>query len=687
MTLPAANLLGQATSPYLLQHAANPVHWRQWGAAALAEARAANRPILLSIGYAACHWCHVMAHESFEDPATAAAMNAGFVNIKLDREERPDIDQLYMAALHAMGEQGGWPLTMFLAPDGTPFWGGTYFPPEPRWGKPSFRQVLAGVAAAWAEGDRMIAHNTAALSRALARMNAIPEPGALPDPAALDAAAAALLRLVDPARGGLRGAPKFPNPPIFRFLWQNACRTGAPAGADATHLLLRRMALGGICDHLGGGFARYATDAEWLVPHFEKMLYDNAQILDLLALAHAARADPLYTARAAETVGWLLRDMRAEPRASGLAFAASEDADSEGEEGRFYVWSEAEIDAVLGADAAAFKPVYDVTAAGNWEGRTILRRRDDGADSADSADLAAARARLLAARSRRPRPARDDKVLADWNGLAIAALCRAAQVFAQPAWQDAAVAAYAFLRSELAAGDGRINHAWRLGRCTAAGLLDDHASLARAALALFEATGSAGYLADAVDLAEAAERWFADPDSAYFTTAADAADLPLGPAARPRSAGDTATPSGNGLLAEVLARLHHLTGAPLWRQRAERVLRAFGGLGSRLSACPTLLAAADLLEEGAAVVIAGPATAPQTGALIAAALTAADPAVCVLRAASAEALPALHPAHGKIAPAASAAAYVCRGGVCGLPVQDPTALAALLIRRQRPAPA
>ena len=682
MTVPG-NLLRHETSPYLLQHADNPVHWRPWGAAALAEAAATDRPILLSIGYAACHWCHVMAHESFEDPATAALMNALCVCIKVDREERPDIDHLYMSALNALGEQGGWPLTMFLTPQADPFWGGTYFPPEPRWGRPSFRQVLRGVADAYRSQADAVRQNVASLRDTMARL-AADAPGDLPGPTTLDAAAASLLAATDPLQGGLRGAPKFPNPPIFRFLWQNACRTGAPAGADATHLLLRRMALGGICDHLGGGFARYATDAEWLVPHFEKMLYDNAQILDLLALAHAARADPLYTARAAETVGWLLRDMRAEPRASGLAFAASEDADSEGEEGRFYVWSEAEIDAVLGADAAAFKPVYDVTAAGNWEGRTILRRRDDGADSAG---LAAARARLLAARSRRPRPARDDKVLADWNGLAIAALCRAAQVFAQPAWQDAAVAAYAFLRSELAAGDGRINHAWRLGRCTAAGLLDDHASLARAALALFEATGSAGYLADAVDLAEAAERWFADPDSAYFTTAADAADLPLGPAARPRSAGDTATPSGNGLLAEVLARLHHLTGAPLWRQRAERVLRAFGGLGSRLSACPTLLAAADLLEEGAAVVIAGPATAPQTGALIAAALTAADPAVCVLRAASAEALPALHPAHGKIAPAASAAAYVCRGGVCGLPVQDPTALAALLIRRQRPAPA
>ena len=683
------NTLADATSPYLLQHADNPVHWQMWSDATLAAARAANRLILLSIGYAACHWCHVMAHESFEDPATAALMNRLYVNIKVDREERPDIDGIYMTAVQAMGEQGGWPLTVIMTPDGAPIFGGTYFPPEPRWGRPSFRQVLEMVADAWKKDGEKFARSGASLLRRIAA-HAELKPGAPIAPGDLAAVTERFLGMMDWEEGGLRGAPKFPNAPIFRFLWGEYARTGRHEAGAVVALMLARMAQGGICDHLGGGFARYATDESWLVPHFEKMLYDNAQLLDLLALAHAAEPDLLLAARAAELVEWLRRDMRArhDPAPDGtLAFAASEDADSEGEEGKFYVWTRDEIASVLGAEMALFEDHYPCPAAGNWEGKLILTRATHPEHPETEARLAALRARLFAAREGRVRPGWDDKILADWNGLAIAALCRAAQVFAQPAWQDAAVAAYAFLRSELAAGDGRINHAWRLGRCTAAGLLDDHASLARAALALFEATGSAGYLADAVDLAEAAERWFADPDSAYFTTAADAADLPLGPAARPRSAGDTATPSGNGLLAEVLARLHHLTGAPLWRQRAERVLRAFGGLGSRLSACPTLLAAADLLEEGAAVVIAGPATAPQTGALIAAALTAADPAVCVLRAASAEALPALHPAHGKIAPAASAAAYVCRGGVCGLPVQDPTALAALLIRRQRPAPA
>ena len=369
----AENLLRLQTSPYLLQHADNPVHWRPWGPDALAEARATNRPILLSIGYAACHWCHVMAHESFENPETAALMNSLYVNIKVDREERPDIDALYMSALHALGEQGGWPLTMFLTPDGDPFWGGTYFPPEPRWGRPSFHQVLNGVAEAYHGQADAIRQNVTSLRQTLAATSAT-HPGASPQPEMLDHAAASLLRVTDPMQGGLQGAPKFPNPSIFRFLWQNAFRTGQRPGIDATRLLLTRMSQGGIYDHLGGGYSRYSTDAEWLVPHFEKMLYDNAQLLELLAFAHAEKPDPLYAERAAETVGWMVRDMTAETVNGLAAFAASEDADSDGEEGRFYVWTESEIDALLGADSPPFRAAYDVHARGNWEGNTILRR-------------------------------------------------------------------------------------------------------------------------------------------------------------------------------------------------------------------------------------------------------------------------------------------------------------------------
>lgn len=679
--LPAANLLRDAASPYLLQHADNPVHWRVWGPAALAEAQALDRPILLSVGYAACHWCHVMAHESFEDVETAALMNALYVNIKVDREERPDIDHLYMSALHALGEQGGWPLTMFLTPEGDPFWGGTYFPPTPRWGRPSFRQVLEGVAAAYRDKKDSIRHNTDMLRNVLAAQAAL-RPGEAIGPAALDAAAARLLGMTDPDQGGMRGAPKFPNPPIFRFLFQNDHRVGGAEGRASVHLLLRRMSQGGIYDHLGGGYARYSTDGIWLVPHFEKMLYDNAQILELLALAHADVPDPLYPARAEETVGWMVRDMTAAEDAAGrAAFAASEDADSEGEEGRFYVWTEAGIAALLGTDAPVFARAYDVQPGGNWEGHTILRRVTPAGTPDEEVLLAACRRRLFDARAARVRPGRDDKVLTDWNALAIAGLVRAAAVFARPEWLARAAGAYGFLRGALSGADGRVAHAWRVGRVTAAGLLDDQAALARAALALFEATADPAYLADARALVGAAEAHFGDGSGAFYTTAADAADVPLGPAARPRQAGDGVTPAGCGLMAEVYARLYHLTGEASFRTRAEALLRAFAGYGEGLAGMPTLLAAADLLEDGALVVVTG-APGP-AAALRQVALAAPDPAVAVLSVADTAALPAGHPAHAKAAPPGGAAAYVCRGGVCSLPVSDPAALAAMLRVRRR----
>ncbi len=662
------NRLGQEKSPYLLQHAENPVHWQPWSNEALEAARALDRPILLSVGYAACHWCHVMAHESFEDAQTAALMNALFINIKVDREERPDIDQQYMNALHVMGEQGGWPLTMFLTPDGAPFWGGTYFPPEARWGRPSFRQVLQGVAGAYRDRDAAIARNAGAIATALANMSATtPGPNLTPDD--LADVARALLAATDKERGGMSGAPRFPNPPTFRFLWQEHCRThdattDDAAAGEAVRLLLRGMSQGGIYDHLGGGYARYSTDAEWLAPHFEKMLYDNAQILDLLALAAAGRPDPLWTRRAEETVGWLLRDMVADHGADGcFALAASEDADSEGEEGRFYVWAEAEIDALLGPGAGAFKAAYDVTAAGNWEGRTILRRLTPLGGAEQEAEFAAAREALLQARAKRVRPGRDDKVLADWNALAVAALCRASAVFDRPEWLAHAVAVFDFVRTRMMAANGRVLHAWRQGQITAPGMLDDQAAMARAALALFEATGQPLRLEQAAGHAEAALAFFADADGSFFTSAADAADNPAG---RPRSAQDNATPSGNGLMAEVFARLFHLTGEARWRGHADAVLRAFSGADRRLAGMPTLLAAAGLLEDATVVVVVGDADG-----LAATALRSPDPATCVLRTDDTATLPSEHPAYGK---SAGAGAYVCRGGICSLPVTSSAAL-------------
>ncbi len=664
----AGNRLRFASSPYLLQHADNPVHWREWGTAALAEAQAEGKPILLSIGYAACHWCHVMAHESFEDPAIAALMNRWFVNIKVDREERPDIDHFYMSALQAMGEHGGWPLTMFLTPAGAPFWGGTYFPPEPRWGKPSFRQVLEALAEAWQRDAEKVAQNAGGLVehlRALGRSR----PGPLPEGAALGKVAASVLGATDPEWGGLRGAPKFPNAPLFRFLWQDSFRSGKSEGRDAVRLMLARMSLGGIYDHLGGGFSRYATDGHWLVPHFEKMLYDNAQLLELLALAQADESEPLFAARANETVGWLAREMRAGDE-DGFAFAASQDADSEGEEGKFYVWGEAEIDAVLGPDAAAFKRAYGVTPEGNWEGHTILNRVPPFGDQAAEATLAQNRAQLFAVREPRVPPGRDDKVLADWNGLAVAALVRAGQVFGEPGWVALAARVFDFVRAHLGQPDGRIAHAWREGKISAAGLLEDQAAMARAALALYEAGGEPQRLETALAIVAAAERHFAGPEGAFFSSADDAVDLPLGAESRALVAEDHAVPSGNGMLAEVFARLFHLTGQDAWRVKAERLIGAFMGHEQALIAMPGLLGAADLLANGASVVIAGEASD-----LAAVSLRAADPAVVVLQVPDPSLVPVGHPAHGK-----SAGAYVCRGGVCSLPVDEEAALAGLLRR-------
>jgi hypothetical protein len=663
----AANLLADATSPYLLQHAHNPVHWRQWGAEALAEAKRRDCPILLSVGYAACHWCHVMAHESFEDPEIAALMNALYVNVKVDREERPDVDALYMAALHAMGEQGGWPMTMFLSPEGAPFHGGTYWPPAPRWGRPSFRQVLVAVDAAWRERRAGLEERSAALVAHLTEL-AAPQASADLTPGDLTQAADALLRLVDLKAGGLRGAPKFPNAPIFRFFWSEFFRRGDPALRAAVRGLLDALCAGGIYDHLGGGFARYSTDAVWLVPHFEKMLYDNAQILELLALCHAETPTPVYAARAQETFAWLMREMKV-----GEAFAASLDADSEGEEGRFYVWSAEEIAALLGEDAPAFAAAYDVSAEGNWEGRNVLRRLTSLGAPVDEARLAAARARLLTAREKRPRPGRDDKILADWNGLTIAALARAAAVFAAPDYLAAAEAAFAYVETNLRDAHGGLLHAWRDGRAGAPGMLDDYAAMALAALALFEATGAPRYLNFALDWANEAERRFGDGAGGVFMTARESADRLI---VRVRPPHDGASPSGASLLAEVFAKLHHLTGEARWADAATGLARVHSGEGAAAAQAPLLLAAIDLLHRGGAVFIEGPLDDTRAIALAAVALTTADPAILTLRF-DPSLWPKGPPGDRPRLPN-TPAAMLCHGQTCSLPVADVAALKALI---------
>lgn len=664
----SGNVLGQETSPYLLQHRDNPVHWRPWGPEALAEARASNRPILLSVGYAACHWCHVMAHESFENPDIAGVMNDLFVNIKVDREERPDIDTIYQSALHMLGEQGGWPLTMFLTPDGDPFWGGTYFPPAARWGRPGFPEILRSISRTYQEAPDRIENNVMALRDGLAAL-ANPKSGAGIGRAEADQFAQRLAGAMDPIHGGIGDAPKFPQASILRQLWAAARRARDTAMRDAVLMSLRKMCEGGIYDHLGGGFARYTVDRAWLVPHFEKMLYDNAQLLELLALAWLETRDPLFRRRADETVTWLMDDML---QAEG-GFASARDADSEGEEGKFYVWSEAEIDALLGVEAALFKQIYDVEPGGNWEGKTILNRLALETQPDDATEIALARSRsvLLAARAERIPPLKDDKVLADWNGLTAAALAMAGQVFERPDWIDAARGAFDFVAGPMADGE-RLRHSYRAGQARHDATLDDYAVMMRAALTLHEVTGEGGYLDRATGWAAVLDNHYRDGDGgAYFLTPDDSEAL----VARTKSAADNATPSGNGLLVAIFWKLYALTGTPAYLDRSEEIVRTFSGeLDRNFYPYSSLIEGALLPAEGLQVVIVGARGDAGTDTLLRAAVEA-PLAERVLTVVPPDAdLPDGHPAKDKVAPDGVAAAFVCAGPVCSLPITDAEAL-------------
>ncbi len=674
------NRLAQETSPYLLQHKDNPVAWHAWGAEAFEAAKHDNKPILLSVGYAACHWCHVMAHESFEDDATAALMNRHFVNIKVDREERPDLDAIYQSALALLGEHGGWPLTMFLTPDGEPFWGGTYFPPAPRYGRAGFPQVLEGIAGIFANEQEKVAKNVDALREALAKLSLNKSGGAIPL-AMNDQIAARLAREVDPFHGGIGSAPKFPQPTILKQLWRAWKRTKSEPYRKAVELTLTRMCQGGIYDHLGGGFARYAVDDKWLVPHFEKMLYDNSQLIDILTWVWQDVRDPLYEARVRETVDWVFREMIADADETGGtpsgAFASSLDADSEGEEGRFYVWQAAEIDALLGDAAMAFKQAYDVTPEGNWEGKTILNRSKNPelGNKDEEAQLARARAALLEPRGRRVRPGWDDKVLADWNGLMIAALARAAPVFAEPGWLAAAETAFRFVLENMTE-NGRLKHSWRHGRLKHPATLEDYASLADAALALHETTGQADYLAQAETWTEVLDRHYWDPEGGgYFLTADDTERLIV----RSKSVLDNATPAGNSTMTAVLARLHYLTGKAAYRERAEAVLVAFSGeIGRNFFPLSTLFNANELLQSAQQIVIVGARSADDTRALLAAVHGVSLPNGLLQVVDAPGDLAIGHPAQGKAQVDGKATAYLCRGTTCSLPITDPTEFARAL---------
>jgi uncharacterized protein YyaL (SSP411 family) len=609
-----ANRLAHETSPYLLQHAHNPVNWWPWSEEAVATAQREDKPIFLSIGYAACHWCHVMERESFENAAIAELLNRDFISIKVDREERPDLDQIYMQAVMAMrGGQGGWPLSAFLTPEGHAFFGGTYWPPRERMGMPGFDHVLQRVAAAWREQRTEVLRQSREVTAWLHEQVMAPVPAAAVDPELLSRATEKLYQSFDFQWGGFGEAPKFPHSMHLDFLLR-ATSSGdlapnlrADTAREMVRLNLDAMAYGGMYDHLGGGFARYSVDERWLVPHFEKMLYDNALLAPVYCNFYRLTGQARFATVARETLDYLLRDMR-DP-AGG--FHSSEDADSEGEEGKFYVWSKAEIEAELTAAAAEFCRYYGVTAGGNFEGHNILFNprlpKSLAIDPAEelTAELQAAKVRLLEIRGRRVRPGKDDKVLTSWNALAISALAAGAITFNESRYNDAAREALRFLLFQLRNPDGRFLHSWRQGTAKQSGFLDDYSYLLNACLDLYEVDCDESLVETAQRLADEMLHLFSDPaGGGLFYTANDAPQL----ITRLKDQHDSSLPSGNSAAACGLLRLAQLTGKVRYRQRAEQIIAAARPLMERapLAVGQMLVAAWSLIQANEELVLVAP---------------------------------------------------------------------------------
>ncbi len=670
----STNQLGNETSPYLLLHKNNPVHWYPWGRDAFQEAEASNKPILLSIGYTACHWCHVMNHESFEDAETAQLMNANFVNVKVDREERPDIDQLYQAAANAMGHGGGWPLTIFLTPKGVPFWVGTYSPKEERLGMAPFKTVLDQVTKLYQEQPEPIAQGADRLMQQLNALFGRDMRGPI-DNTFLDTAAIRIGQRFDIFFGGVVGQMKFPSVTLLEVLWRAFLRSGAPQFMQIVSTTLDNMLLGGLYDHVGGGFSRYCTDERWTVPHFEKMLYDNAMIVDLMTSVWQFNRNELCRVRVEETINFLLRDMKVED-----AFASSLDADSEGEEGKYYLWTEAEIDAALmGTFVQKFKTAYGVRREGNFEGKNILLRLGSPApfpqSDADEALLKKQRELLLAARQQRVAPMRDDKVLADWNGLAIAALANAGAVFQKTDWTVAAIKAFDFVVKALGDGD-RLHHAWLNGKRGGLGFADDYAQMIRAALVLWELVGDKRYLEQAKKWTVTLnEHYWDNMMGGYYTTSDDADPLIV----RARMLFDQPVPSANSTMIAQLARLYLATGEQAYAQRADQLFQAFAGEAARaFVSTGSYFSAIETAVAGLQIVIVGPITNPKTHELTAAVLGRSLPNRLLLVVSPEESLPEGHPAFGKAMINGQPAAYICQRGTCSAPITNPVALSQAL---------
>ncbi len=681
-----ANRLAQETSPYLLQHAENPVDWHPWGEEALQKAREEDKPILLSVGYSSCHWCHVMERESFEDTATAELMNEHFVNIKVDREERPDIDSIYMQAVQALTRGGGWPMTVFLTPDGAPFYGGTYFPPRQYGGMPAFTQLLRSIADAYENRRDEVDQSAGQVREFLRNAADAAMPGAEDEGSQLfENAAKSLLSEADAKLGGFGGAPKFPQPMNVEVLLRYYHRTGDEYALSAVNATLTAMARGGIYDQIGGGFSRYSTDERWLVPHFEKMLYDNALLARLYLEAYQATGEELYRRTAEETLGYLMRDMRS-PEGG---FYSAEDADSEGVEGKFYVWSPEELQAALGEEDARLAAAYwGVTESGNFEGKNILNipRVEEAVASEMNISheelerrIPEIRRALLAEREKRVRPERDEKVLAAWNGLALRAFALAARVTGSEEYRRVAEELAAFLLEKMRTGDspgGRLRRSYKDGEARIDGYLEDYAAVADGLVALYEATFEARWLAEARDLADAMLSLFWDEErGAFYDTAADHEEL----VTRPRDLYDTAAPSGNWQATEALLRLALLVDREDYRRVADTVLEDLAGGMEKLPAgFGRLLAALDFSTSRVyEIAFAGEPGSEELRSL-------AEPvdarylpnAVIAGRAPDDEEAAALIPLlEDRDAREGRATAYLCEGYVCQSPATEPGELA------------
>jgi len=654
-----ANRLELETSPYLLQHADNPVDWYPWGEEAFRVAADSDRPVLLSVGYSSCHWCHVMAHESFEDPVTASLMNELFVNVKVDREERPDVDATYMQVLQSTTGRGGWPMTVFLTPDRRPFYAGTYFPAIARHGMPSFQTVLTAVADAWEHRRHELTTTATRLADVVGRT--IPGDRSLPDLIFVKEAVHTIAGQFDPVNGGFGSAPKFPQEPVLEFL----LRVGSADALEMLGTTLGAMSRGGIRDHVGGGFARYSVDSSWTIPHFEKMLYTNAQLARIYLRAGQALREPAFTEVALDTLAYLLHDLRLPTG----AFASAEDADSEGAEGTFYLWDRAEITDTVGPELAPLALVtFGVTEGGNFEGRTHLNVVDEHAGDDLGIDRPTARVmlteirrKLRNRRSTRPRPGLDDKVITAWNGLAIRALAEAGAVVDDPRLTHAAAEAASFIRDSMVVS-GRLMRSWRQGRSTVQGFSDDYASFALACFSLYQTTGDPAWYREAIRFTEGLIELFDDPDGGFFTSGIDA-ETPL---ARTKDLTDSPTPSANSLAAEALLVASMLTGRSELRAGAEETLRATAPVAraSPMAAGHALAVLHTILSDPREVAITGPAAAELASIV----WEQFRPGVVVAVDTDGTGGATIPLLEGRWSD--RTLAYVCRGFVCDLPVSS-----------------